>query len=96
MGWDSIFDVVLQNGSDLTSGVLALILLWFSWYTYRRIVAGDLVPRSVHEDIREQRDLWQQAAEENAEQRKQLIASLEVTQCLLRAVQESLTHREGS
>ena len=96
MGWDSVFDVVLKNGGDLTSGVLALILLWFSWYTHRRIVVGDLVPRSVHEDIRTERDVWREAARENAEQRKQLVASLEVTQCLLRAVQESLTNREGS
>ncbi len=94
--WDAVLNVVLENGGDLASGVLALILLWFAWYTYRRIVVGDLVPRAVHEDTREERDVWKEAARENAEQRKQLIASLEVTQCLLQAVQESLTHREGS
>ena len=90
-----MWNVILNNGGDLTSGVLAVILLWFSWYTYRRIVAGDLVPRAVHEDIRKERDVWREAAHQNAQQSAQLIASLEVTQCLLRAVQESLTTRTG-
>lgn len=84
---------VFANGGDITAGVLALILLWFAWYTYRRIVAGDLVPRTVHDDVRRERDLWRQAAEQSASQQAQLIDSLQVTRGLLQTLQERL--REG-
>ena len=50
MSWDAIAQLLLANSGTLTNGVLAVILLWFAWFTYRRIVNGDLVPRAVHED----------------------------------------------
>lgn len=91
MSWDSIAQLLLANGGTLTNGVLVVILLWFLWYTYRRIVNGDLVPRAVHEDTRKERDVWRETAQTNAQQREQLIASLDVTQTLLRSVHQSLT-----
>ena len=94
MSWDAIAQLLLANAGTLTNGVLAVILLWFAWFTYRRIVNGDLVPRAVHEETRKERDVWRETARTNGQQMDQLIASLDITKTLIREVHGTLTaHR---
>ena len=91
---DGILKMVVDNGGTLTNGVLAVLLLWWAWSVYSKLVAGKLVPQQVHDDVRVERDLWRQTAQENARQKKELIESLEVTQALLRVVQKTLADEE--
>lgn len=92
---DGILKTVIDNGGTLTNGVLATILLWWIWSVHNKLVVGVLVPRQVHNDVREERDLWREAAKENQRQKKELIDSLEITQELLRVVRATLVEEKA-
>lgn len=90
MDWTPIGSLVSANGGELSNGVLALFLLIGAWWTVRRIITGDLVPRIVHEDIRTERDLWRETAQSSAEQLRASVAALEVTNRLLESLQRAV------
>lgn len=85
-----LLKIVVDNGGTLTNGVLAVALLTWAWSLYTKLADGRLVPYQVHADVRKERDLWRDAAQEDSRQKRELISSLEVTQELLRTVRVTL------
>lgn len=70
--WEALANLDIRT---VIIGVLLLMLFSCSVAFFRAMLKGQLVPRSTHEDLIKERDLWRQAHQES-ERTRQAVADM--------------------
>lgn len=70
--WEALANLDIRT---VIIGVLLLMLFTCGMAFFRAMLKGQLVPRSTHDDIIQERDLWRQAHQQS-EQTRQAVADM--------------------